>query len=504
MRRLLKGYLNLMTPNDFRRVGDAPLSRLQRFFDALGKGIEGVLDANYVIPSQLVIDRKSGFRLRGNGHHIKLADGAPTGWGGSAIYIVRCTDFQIVDLICDGNRSRRKVSEDPAHVIVIDKCHRWTFRDVHAVNGTCDGFFISAGGNNAGSGPDGAVALDDCPSEWKMERCVALNNYRQGLSIIESIGGLIDGGRYGLTDGILDDGSGPGAGIDLEPDDQPGRPLNRIRNIRIHNVLFDSNQGPGLLITRVNGVQNIEVSDCTFDQNRKAAIESVGDEVTILRPRIKGWSGEAYTRRATAPPKRGAIDVGYKAGPTRIVDPEFLTTSRNCTTAHPCIYVHGGAAANISITGIKSDGSASIICGAHSPHVRVSHSVIDLRNANQQDAFTFLGDYPVFEEMMLLGVYRRAAYFGGKSPRISNNKFYIRVSDQESSVISAWDAQSPEFRSNLVEYETRDASIVFGIGPDAVVTNNIVINNENPAAFSSTTAPRLSSGNQMLKARPVR
>lgn len=498
-----KGHRDLITPNDFRRPGDAPLSRLQRFFDALGRGVDAALDANYVIPSQLVIDSRSGFTLRGNGHRIKLSDGAPTGWGGSAIYMAHCTDFQIVDLICDGNRAQRKVSEDPAHVIVVDKCHRWTFRNVQAVNGTCDGFFISAGAHKAGSGPNGAVSLDDCPSNWKMERCVALNNYRQGASIIESIGGLISGGRYGLTDGILDDGSGPGAGIDLEPDDQPSWPPNRIRNIRIHDVLFDRNQGPGLLITRVNGVQNIEVSDCTFDRNQKAAIESVGDDVAILRPRVKGWSGAAYTRRASAPPKRGAIDIGYQAGPTKIVDPEFQATSRSGTTANPCIYVHGGAAANITITGIKSDGSASIICAAHSPHVRVSHSVIDLRNATQQDAFTFLGDYPVFEEMMLLGVYRRAAYFGGKSPRITNNKFYIRASDQQSSVISAWDAKSPEFRANLVEYETRDASIVFGIGPDAVVIDNIVINNGNPAAFAFTAAPRLSSGNQMLKARPV-
>lgn len=130
--------------------------------------------------------------------------------------------------------------------------------------------------------------------------------------------------------------------------------------------------------------------------------------------------------------------------------------------------------------------------------------MIDLSTATQQDAFTFLGDYPVIEEMMLLGVCRRAAYFGGKGPRISNNKFYIRASDQESSVISAWDAQSPEFRANLVEYETRDASIVFGIGPDAVVTDNIVINSGNLDAFSFTAAPRLLSGNQMLKARPVR
>ncbi len=134
----------MIRPTDFRQRGDTSLQLLQRFLDALGNGIDGELDGDYVVPSQLLLRWKSNFTLNGNGYRITLADGAATGWGGSALYVVGCHDFLIVDMICDGNRDKRIPAEDPAHVIVVDKCHRWTFRNVQAVNGTCDGFLIYA------------------------------------------------------------------------------------------------------------------------------------------------------------------------------------------------------------------------------------------------------------------------------------------------------------------------------------------------------------------------
>ncbi len=486
-----------MTPNDFRRVGDAPLSRLQRFFDALGMGIEGVLDANYVIPSQLVIDGKSGFTLRGNGHRIKLADGAPTGWGGSAIYMVRCSDFRISDLICDGNRAKRKPAEDPAHVIAIDKCHRWTFHKVQALNGTCDGFYIFAGSAGNGTGPGGSVILSDCPSDWSMEDCTALGNFRQGLTITEGQRGEIRGGRYGQSHGLWDNGNGPCAGIDLESDRHPDWPSGRIADIRIERALFDGNQGPGLLITRVGGVRRIQVVDCSFDRNKKAAIESTADEVDIVRPKVRGWNQTGYTRRAGAPPKRGAIDIGAEAGRTRLIDPEFLETQNAENLANPCIYVHGLAAKDIAISGIRSDGTASVISIANAPGIRISRSIVDLGGATQSDAFTFLGDRPIFEEITLLGTYRRAVYFSGKKPQILNNKFVVRIADQASHIISASDATSPEVRGNVVDFDKSGPGLAFGIGRDAVIVDNTVIGGGR-GTFTIHAPARRASGNREL------
>lgn len=486
---------NMVTPQDFRQPGDTTLLRLQRFLDAIGNGVNGELDADYIIPSQLVLGWKSNFVLHGNGHRIQLADGAPTGWGGSALYIVQCNDFQVIDLVCDGNRQKRAVTENFAHVIVVDKCHRWTFRDVRAINGTCDGFLIYAGSDGNGTGPKGAVTLADCPSGWILENCTALNNFRQGLSIIEGLDGLIDGGRFGLTNGLWDVGQGPCAGIDLEPDDLPGRPQDRIRNIRLRNILFDGNQGPGLLITRINGVRDIEVTDCIFDGNKKAAIESFGDDVCIVRPKVRRWAHEAYTSRASAPPKRGAIDIGYLAGPTKILDPEFTSTSNGGSDLHPCIYVHGAAAAGIVISGITTDGSASFICGAHAPKIQVSHSVVDLSFSTRANAFVFLGDYAIFEDMMLLGIYGRAAYFSGKSPRIRNNRIYVRVAGSVTPVISTWDSVAPELRGNLVEFDQPMSAKAFSIGKDATAIDNKVINSLSDQVFEFANSPRVSSGN---------
>lgn len=491
----------MVRPDDFRQPGDTDLRRLQQFLDAIGNGVDGEIDADYVVPSQLVLSSKFDFTLRGNGHRIRLADGAATGWGGSALYIVQCSDFRVVNLYCDGNRDGRTAAEDAAHVIVVDKCHRWTFDNVHAVNGTCDGFLVYAGSDGNGTGPNGAVSPSDFPSGWTLKNCTALGNFRQGLSIIEGLDATIEGGRYGLNRGLWDSGNGPCAGIDLEPDDLPERPGDRIRDIRLRNILFDGNQGPGLLITRVNGVRNIEVADCVFDGNKKAAIESFGDEVSIIRPRIRNWSHEPYTRRTGAHPKRGAIDIGYLAGPTRIIDPAFELIENGASDDHPCIYVHSGGAPGITIQGIRSDGSATFICGAHAPRIQVSQSVIDLRSATRPNAFVFLGDYATFEHMMLLGVYERAAYFGGKAPRIQDNKIYVRVARPPGYVIAAWDATAPEIRRNLIEFDTPTASTAFAIGQNATVVDNKVVNSTGDRLFDLSGPPRTLSGNSRAAGR---
>lgn len=80
----------VVRPDDFRKPGDTDLRRLQRFLDAIGNGVDGELDADYVVPSQLVLSSKLNFTLNGNGHRIKLADGAATGWGA-----LRCISYSV-------------------------------------------------------------------------------------------------------------------------------------------------------------------------------------------------------------------------------------------------------------------------------------------------------------------------------------------------------------------------------------------------------------------------
>lgn len=486
----------LLTPEDFRQPGDTVLSRLQRFLDALGNGVCGILDGDYIIPSQLTIGDRSKFKLFGCGHTIKMADGAATGYGGSALYLSKCTDFEIVDLAFDGNRSNRVPAEDPAHLVVIDKCHRWKFTRVQANDGTCDGFMIYAGSGTGGSGINGAVTYGDCPSHWILEDCIALRNFRQGCSLLEGFFGKFRGGRYGLTSGLWDTSAGPCAGIDIEPDHNPSWIPNRVANIEIDDVLFDRNQGAGILVTRVDGVRNIRIRNCIFDHNRKAAIESVADNVDVIDCKVIGFDTEDFTVNPLAPTKRGAIDIGFGAGPTRIIGPEFCCIENGGVgNANPCIYVHGGAAAGIEVAGIRSDGTASDIASLHAPHVVLHDCVIDVSGAIEGNHLTFLGNYPEMSNVTMIGVYQRAVYFSGIQPRIRDNSFHVRVADHTTYVVDAYDATQPEVAHNRIRHVADVATYGFGLGDGAIILDNWVVNNTHADAYLIAGTALLKRGN---------
>lgn len=485
----------ILTPEAFRQPGDTVLERLQRFVDALGNGVYGRLDADYTVPSQMVIGYKSRFKLYGNGYTIRIADGAATGYGGSALYFVECSDFEIIDLIADGNRDNRTPAEDAGHVIVVDKCHNWRFTRVQANNGTCDGFLIYAGSEGNGSGEGGVVTIDDCPSHWVMDECVALGNWRQGLSVIEGRYAKIKGGRYGLTSGAWDTEAGPCAGIDLEPDDYPGRPTNRIDFIDIENVLFDQNQGAGLLITNINGVRNIRVRDCIFDRNKKAAIESFGEIVDIVRPKVSGWDQVDYTANVSAPAKRGAIDIGTGAGRTRIIDPEFSQVDNDVGNVNPCIYVHGGAEDGIEISGIRSDGSASDILIGNAAKMNVHDSTVDLTAATAHPHFTLSGANSTFQRNKLIGINERAIYAGGARVRILDNEFYVRVATEVAWCVQAGDSALAEVRGNRIELDVGGSTYGFQVPVDAMLIDNYAYNITTGNAFGLGGAAIFNRGN---------
>ncbi len=467
----------LVTPEDFRQAGDTSLSRLQRFLDALGNGRYGRLDADYVIPSQLTLTDRERFKLYGNGYKISLAVGAATGYGGSAIYIARCNSFEISDLIFDGNRANRVPAEDPAHVVVIDKCNDWRFKQVQANNGTSDGFYINAG--SGGSGPGGIVLLADVPQRWVLEDCTALNNYRQGCSVIEGMWGTFLRGRYGLTSGLWEVAGGPCAGIDLESDNQPTWDQNRIQHIDFIEVLLDQNQGPGLLLTNINGTRHIRVIDCKFDRNKKAAIESVADQVEIVRPIVTGWDQVDYTANAGAPNKRGCIDIGFGAGHHRITSPSFADVSNGASDANPCIYVHGGAARGITVTDIVSDGSASIILSASSPTFKVSGGTLDLSGATSGFAMTINGDDSEVSGIFFARGYNGLVYMGGARPTMRDLTATMRTTigpEYTQYIFNTIDASYPTIKNCRIHCEGPMARYGFGIGVSARIEDTWVTN----------------------------
>lgn len=469
----------LLTPDTFRQPGDTVLLRLQRFLDALGNGRYGRLDANYIIPSQLVLTDRSHFRLDGNGYTIKLANGAATGYGGSAIYIARCQNFEISDLIFDGNRANRVVAEDPAHVVVIDKCNDWKFSRVQANNGTSDGFYIGAGAG--GSGVGGAVTLADVPQRWVMEDCVALGNYRQGCSVIEGMWGTFLRGRYGLTSGLWDaaGSTGPCAGIDCESDQQPTWAARRIQHIDFIEVLFDQNQGPGLLLTNIDGTRHFRVIDCKFDRNKKAAIESVADMVEIIRPNVTGWDQVDYTARVDAPNKRGCIDIGSSAGLHTIVGPSFADVVNGASDVNPLIYIHGGGGTpnGITVEGIRTDGSASKILFSGAPQFTLKNSTIDLSGSTRGNAVETFGADDVISDVFFSRCYSSAVYMGGARPTMRDLIATVRgVLSETGYIFNTIDTSYASMKNLRVHFEVPTARYGLGISTSARIEDTWVTN----------------------------
>lgn len=481
----------LLTPADFVQPGDTVLLRLERFVAALGDGVYGRLDADYVIPSMVVVGYKSKFKIHGNGYTITLEDGAATGYGGSALYFVECSEFEVTDLICDGNRANRVPAEDPAHVVVVDKCHNWKFREVQAINGTCDGFLIYAG--SAGSGPGGTVQLADCPSHWVMESCTALNNWRQGMSIVEGRFGLVDKGRYGKTAGAWDVHNGPCAGIDLEPDNHPSWDENRVEHITIRDALFDENQGDGVLVTNVNGVRHIKIHNCTFYKNRKSAITTAGENVDILNPSVVGWDEVDYTAKVGAPQKNAAITVLFGAGHTTITNPSFAEVSNGTSSDYPLIYTHGGAADGIVVSNLRSDGTASTIVTANSPYFRFMASSVDLSQATRGFACQFGGADQAVDGVTAIGCPDGFLYAGGARPVIRSNVVFLRgSSDTTQVVINAGDTSYATFLNNRIHPASPIARYGFSFGASARAIDNWVTN-------MSSTDSHIGVGGSIIK-----
>jgi parallel beta-helix repeat protein len=70
--------------------------------------------------------------------------------------------------------------------------------------------------------------------------CTATNNRRQGLSIVNCSGALIEGSRFATTHGTFPEG-----GIDLEPNPMPATLV--VENVEIRGCVFDGNAGFGVL-----------------------------------------------------------------------------------------------------------------------------------------------------------------------------------------------------------------------------------------------------------------
>lgn len=463
----------ICSPEDFREPGDSDRIALQKLADRLSASVHGRIDRDYQIDRQIEITDKTDFVLSGAGS-IKLMDGVTPEYGGSALYLAGCRNFQIEDILCDGNRANREAKEAAGHLIVLDACSHFTLRRVKANNGTSDGFIIHTS-RGRGTGPQGAVTMDDIPSNWLMEGCEAHKNFRQGLSVIESMHFRIKGGAFTNTTGSWDEEGtrGPSAGIDLEPDEASDYPSGRLSNGVIEGVSFANNQGAGLQIAGIADTHSIFVKNCKFDGNRKAAIICGARDCQFLRPTISRWSNAPYVARSDAPPKRGAIDLPVNAGPDiSIVEPHFVDCVNGADADNPLIYVHGLAGERVRVLGLRTDASPTFVASLHSPGVSFIGAEINLAGASMEPAFVFLGEAPVFADNNITNVFKRLIYSAADHLSVERNVISVRLASRNHAIIAASEGTRARVVGNILRFKHEVDVVEYDLPRNSTVNGN--------------------------------
>lgn len=487
-----------LTPEQVREPGDSDWQMLQRLADRLGDRVGARIDKDYVIDHQIEIIGKSRFSIIGNGH-ILIDAGVPATYGHSIFYFAGCSDFLVEGLTCDGNRSNRAPTEASGHLVVLDACHRWTLRRVRAINGTTDGFLVCTSAGQ-GTGAAHAVRLADIPSEWIMQDCEAINNFRQGLTIAESLNWKVIGGTYAKTHGLLDvaGATGPCAGIDLEPDHISHYPQHRLRFGIIDAVTFSGNQGPGLLISSVDGVSDIVVVRCRFFDNGKSAIECTARNVRIVSPEIRGWDDKPYSSRSDVPQKRGLIDIGSGGGPDiTIISPRFFDIRMPSDSPLPLIYVHGDSNRGIQIQQVSTDGSAAVIAHLLAAGSVFKNSVIRIAQGGQRPAFAITGTNAQFRNNIIRNISGMVIDCSAKRPGFFGNVFQVEGYKPGQAVIDCSLGQEGQFVDNQFRRAKSGYALDLKLPRGAIVTGNSSLGNLS-ARWIEAPVPRVFKGNRLL------
>jgi hypothetical protein len=253
---------------------------------------------SYLIGKGLNINRKNHFTIEGKGARIIAKAGIPKTAENSLLTILNCEHFQIKGLELDGNRDRRPTvaNQVPCHNLRILDVRHADFIGVISNNGMQDGFTLQDKRDNPA--PVRHVRFIDC---------IAINNYRQGLSVINGSDIEILGGEYSGTNGVE-----PQAGIDIEANkNEPGN-----ERVSIKNVTFRDNNSYGVMFAGGQTPSRfMYIDSCFFYGNVKGAVFTVLDHTEITRCVIEGDS------------RKHSASTGVKRGPS-LIHTKFGTINR--------------------------------------------------------------------------------------------------------------------------------------------------------------------------------
>ncbi len=195
----------------------------------------------------------------------------PTSLSGYVVLAVSAEDCRITGGVVVGDLRRHGGTEGEwGHgVSLVAGADRCTLTGVTATECWGDGFFVA-----------GAV------TDVHLEGCVAADNRRQGLSVVDAVRPRVTGGRYGST-GRLGQ-TVPASGIDLEPN-LDGAVVGAV----LERVALSGNRGHGLLVSARHGPVEASVTACTASRNGDAGILVDGPGAAVV---VDGCTATANAR----------------------------------------------------------------------------------------------------------------------------------------------------------------------------------------------------------------
>ncbi len=284
------------------------------------------------VTGKISVSNKRGFRVTGRNATIKAANGMKVAAGSELLVFEQSSNFQVYDLIVDGNRANRSPRETTAHNIVLADSHNFLFQNVRSNNAVTDGFEVR-----------GRSQVETSTSRYSTDgdfvNVRATNSFRVGMHIG-------NGARIDVRGGSFSDSRGtwPQAGIDIEPNEGSATPGSY--DILITGVEFAGNNGYGLQMSARHAPQRITVERSYFSQNARGGI-SVGPRYATIRNNLF----ELFTRNTGQPCPgtycfRSVIDVTAASLGNATIEGNSIIDTRSYTAG---IYVHNQANSGTTI-----------------------------------------------------------------------------------------------------------------------------------------------------------
>lgn len=230
----------------------------------------------YVPAGIYLIDATAGIKMWTANVRLLLSPGAiiraqPNNASGYMMIEVNAADCVIEGGTVEGDGTGHTgVTGEQGHCIVTAAgAHRLRVENVKVTKAWGDG-----------------ITIQSNPSDVAIINCTAVDNRRQGMSIIQAVRPRVLGGHY--MDTGLSQNTAPSAGIDVEPNG-----TNQVVDAQIVGVTFSGNRGPGLQVAAATGgLAEVTVIGCkSVDSVIGSGFYAVGPTGTI-RAKVSGMHSE--------------------------------------------------------------------------------------------------------------------------------------------------------------------------------------------------------------------